>query len=485
MNVWADLGRAWHYLVLALGLLLSVWASGHALAYKRDPRAATLWIVIVWLFPLVGAVLYFLFGVNRIQRWAASLRADVTRLQAHPAGAVCAPEELPEAFPDGALDLEGLARAVGQVTSRPLLRGNRITPLVDGDEAFPAMLGAIAAAKRSVTLSTYIFDADEVGCAFARALGEAVRRGVEVRVLVDATGARYSWPSIFRALRREKVPYARFLRLLPIARLLAMNLRNHRKIMVVDGDLGFTGGMNIRVGHWLGKNSRRPVRDIHFRVEGPITGRLQEVFGEDWHFTTGEALRGELWFPPPAEAGPSVVRGISDGPDEDFDQLRWTILTALTAARCSIRVATPYFLPEPSLVAALNVAAMRGLSVDILLPSRSNLPLVHSASRAHWWQVLKHGCRIWLTPPPFDHSKLLIIDDAWCLVGSANWDPRSLRLNFEFNIECYDPELAKQLAQAFDLRRASAQQVTLKHVDDRSLPVRLFDGAARLLTPFL
>src|SRR4029434_8434242 len=151
---------------------------------------------------------------------------------------------------------------------------------------------------------------------------------------------------------------------------------------------------------------------------------------DDWRFTTGEALRGDAWFPVIQEAGDILARGLSAGPDEDFDRLRWTLLGALSVARSSVRIATPYFLPEPSLIAALNVAAMRGVQVDILLPSKSNLPFVHSASRALWWQVLEHGCRIWLSPPPFDHSKLLLLDDVWSLVGSANWDPRSLRLNF-------------------------------------------------------
>jgi cardiolipin synthase len=475
----------WNYFVTGLGLLLAVWASGHALVYKRDSRAATLWVGIVWLLPLVGAVLYFLLGVNRIKRWAASLRGGRKRVEGTRGDAICPPEELETRLPQSGLDAAGLARAVAQVTSRPLLRGNRIDPLVQGDEAYPVMLEAIREARQSVSVSTYIFDADEVGLLFAHALGDAVRRGVEVRVLIDATGARYSWPSILGPLRRAGVRHARFLRLLPLARLLAMNLRNHRKILVVDGQVGFTGGMNLRLGHWLSRHPPRPVQDVHFRVEGPVVAQLQAVFAEDWEFTTGEPLRGPAWFPPLGEAGPAVVRAISDGPDEDFGTLRWTILAALTAARRSIQIATPYFLPEPAIVAALNVAAMRGVEVDLLLPSRSNLPFVHQASRAHWWQVLEHDCRIWLSPPPFDHSKLMVVDQAWALVGSANWDPRSLRLNFEFNLECYHPELARRLGELLVTKIRSARQVTLAEVDERGMAKRLVDGTARLFTPFL
>ncbi|MBX3744963.1 MAG: PLDc N-terminal domain-containing protein [Verrucomicrobiae bacterium] len=485
MAWWAEAALAWEYGVLAVGLILAIWASGHALAYKRDPRAATLWIGLVWLLPVVGALLYSILGVNRIRRWAVSLRADMQRVAAEEPTARCRAEQLTELLGDGREHLEDLARTVDRVASRPLVRGNRVEPLIDGDEAFPFLLEAIRGAQRSIAVCTYIFDADAVGLELARELGEAVRRGVEVRVLIDATGVRYSWPPILGTLRREGVRHARFLRLFPIRRVLSMNLRNHRKIVVVDGRVGFTGGMNLRMGHWLGRRPRRPVRDVHFRLEGPVVAHLQEAFAEDWQFTTGEALRGETWFPALPERGPVAARGIADGPDEDLDQMRWVLLAALSAAKESVRIVTPYFLPEAALIAALNVAAMRGVRVDIVLPSRSNLPVVHGASRAHWWQVLEHGCRIWLSPPPFDHTKLMVVDGAWAMFGSANWDPRSLRLNFEFNVESYDTALAGRLEAVVEEKRARAREVTLAEVDGRSMGVRLWDGVARLFTPFL
>jgi cardiolipin synthase A/B len=216
-----------------------------------------------------------------------------------------------------------------------------------------------------------------------------------------------------------------------------------------------------------------------------VVAHLQEVFADDWFFTTREALRDGNWFPALESCGPVLARGIAEGPDEDFEKLRWTLLAALSAAKHSVRVATPYFLPEPTLIAALNLAVMRGVAVDILLPAKSNLPFIQWASTAHWWQVLERGCRIWLNPPPFNHSKVFVVDDCWALVGSMNWDPRSLRLNFEFNVECYDPALARTLAGWFDEQLRHSQQTTLAQVDARSLPVRLRDGAARLLTPFL
>jgi cardiolipin synthase len=480
-----SLANVWHYGLAALTLLMSLLSSAHALLHKRDSRSATLWVGFIWFVPLVGAVLYFILGVNRIKRQAILLRGDLKRFHARQIVNNCSIDQLSVHLPFVAHHLTSLACATAKVIARPLLPGNRVELMINGDAAYPAMLEAIANARHSITLSTYIFDRDEVGLTFAQALGAAVRRGVEVRVLIDATGTRYSWPTILGALRREGVRVARFLPTFPLWQLVSLNLRNHRKILVIDGHLGFTGGMNIRAGHWLAKKPSHPVRDLHFRLEGPVVAHLQEAFADDWFFTTREALRDEKWFPPLEDCGPVIARGIADGPDEDFEKLRWTILAALSAAKHSVRITTPYFLPEPTLIAALNLAVMRGVTVDILLPARSNLPFIQWASTAHWWQVLERGCRIWLSPPPFDHSKVFVVDDCWSLVGSTNWDPRSLRLNFEFNVECYDPALARTLTGWFDGQLRHSHQTTLTEVDARSLPVRLRDGAARLLTPFL
>lgn len=485
MDWLAELGKIWHWLVAALTVTLDVWASAHAILHKRDSRAATVWVGFVWFVPLFGAVAYFIFGVNRIKRRAVELRGEQERFASKTNTAGLDTTQLVGALNASDQQLAGLASAMANILPRPLLPGNQVKLLINGDAAYPAMLAAIAAARDTITLSTYIFDRDEAGLAFVQALGEAVRRGVKVRVLIDATGTRYSWPAILGALKREEIPHARFLRTFPLRRLLEMNLRNHRKILVVDGKIGFTGGMNIRIGHWLAKKPKSPVRDLHFQLTGPVVAHLQEAFAEDWCFTTGEALRGPHWFPSLENFGPVIARGITDGPDEDFEKLRWTILAAISAAKKSVRIATPYFLPEPTIIAALNLAAMRGVVVDILLPAKNNLPIVQWASQAMWWQVLERGCRLWLSPPPFDHSKVFVVDDAWSLIGSTNWDPRSLRLNFEFNVECYDPQLALALSEWFEAQLKVSRQTSLAEVDARSLPIRLRDGIARLFSPYL
>ncbi len=493
---WLDhIARFWPHLAAGFDLLAALLASAHALLHKRDSRAATLWLGCIWLLPALGPIFYLAFGVNRIRRRAVALGVHGTFIRA-------VPDDLGEPQHEGAEHLKMLARVVNSVAAHPLTAGNQIEPLVNGDEAFPTMLAAIDAAKKSISLCTYIFDNDASGKAFAAALARAVQRGVAVRVLVDSAGARYSWPPITRTLHRAKVPCARFLPSLAPWRVATINLRNHRKSLVADGELAFTGGMNIRHGNLLAAKPASPVQDLHFRLTGPLVAQLQEAFANDWAFTTGETLDGEIWFPsdeprrtdapdpkspkPKLPAtGEVIARVITDGPDADFEKARLTLLAALAEAQTSVKILTPYFLPDNALITALNLAALRGVRVDIVLPAHNNLPFVHWASRAMWWQVLERGCRVWLTPPPFDHSKLMIVDGHWVLLGSANWDARSLRLNFELNVECYGRAFAQEMEKVMAKKLSAAREVTLAEADGRPLAVKLRDAAARLFSPYL
>jgi cardiolipin synthase len=477
---WLDqIARFRPHLVAGFGLLAALLTSVHALLHKRDSRAATLWIGVIWLMPVLGSILYLVFGVNRIRRRAISLRPKKPSSRA-------IPQNFDEPEHEGAEHLKMLARVVSRVVAQPLTTGNQIQPLTNGDEAFPAMLAAIETAQKSISLSTYIFDNDKSGKQFAAALGRAAARGVVVRVLIDSAGARYSWPSIIHKLKRANVTVARFLPSLAPWRVMTLNLRNHRKSLVLDGQTAFTGGMNIRHGNVLAASPRHPVQDLQFRVEGLLVAQLQSAFADDWVFTTGEALNGEKWFPKPQPTDRGVIaRVITDGPDGDFEKLRLTLLAALAEAQMSVQILTPYFLPDPTLTTALNLATLRGVRVDILLPVRSNLPFMHWASRAMWWQVLERGCHIWLTPPPFYHSKLMIVDGHWVLFGSANWDARSLRLNFELNVECYGRDFANEMELLIQRKLHGAHEVTLAEVDRRSLPAKLRDAIARLFSPYL
>lgn len=486
MPGWVE--TAWPYVSSALAIAISVLASGYAILHKRDVRAAIGWVGVIWLVPFLGAVLFALLGVNRIRRKAVELRAGRQRIEGIVARDSVPMQlrpvrDLPSSLPE---HLRALARLVEQVTTRTLLGGNCITPLRNGDEAYPAMLETIERAERSITLSTYIFDNDRVGHRFVEALAAAKERGVEVRVLIDDAGARYSVPPITGLLRRRGVRVARFMPgWYKPWRAPFFNLRNHRKILVVDGRVGFTGGINIRDGHVLAESPKFPVADLHFKVEGPVVRHLQEIFADDWSFTTREKLEGEAWFPEIAPCGDTIARGIADGPDEDFEKVRWTFLGALACAKRSVRIVTPYFLPDQGLIQALGVAALKGVDVRIVLPSRGNLPIVQWAMWAQLWQVLIGGGRVWLTPEPFDHSKLMVVDDEWVLIGSANWDPRSLRLNFELGLECYDAHVGGFCTALVEQKIAAARELTLAEVDERPLATRLRDGVARLFTPYL
>lgn len=478
-----DLPGWWPYALGVLVGIIDLVASAHVLTRKRDVRSAIGWMGLIWLVPGVGSLLYALLGLNRVRRRATAIQRERERISSP------APDTTPIprgcAISDVDPQLRPLARLSEKLSGRPLLPGNRVQVLRDGDEAYPAMLAAIDGARRSVALATYIFGDDPAGKPLIEALAGAVRRGVEVRVLLDGVGVRYTWPPAHRALRRAGVNTQLFLPRLREAGLAFFNLRNHRKLLTVDGRTAFTGGINIQARNIHANHPRRAVRDLHFQLEGPIVGPLQEIFAEDWAFTTREWLDGEAWFPVLGAAGNTMARAFAGGPDGSLEILRTVLLGALASARESVRIVTPYFLPDSATIAALGVTALRGVVVDIVLPAHVNIPLVKWAAMAQLWQVLAPGCRVHLTPRPFDHSKLMIVDRAWTLLGSSNWDPRSLRLNFELDVECHDRELAAHLDAVVEERISTARRVTLEEVDARALPVRLRDGAARLLSPYL
>lgn len=471
-----------------LWLLISIFSlvsAGHALLNKRDPRAALIWILLCFTLPGLGAGLYWLLGINRIRTRARDWQARGTeRPWPEPSSSCWLPpaDDDPVFLHENNVALLALADAV---TRRPLVSGNRIDPLFNGEQAYPAMLEAIEQAKKEVNLSTYIFGVGKTGRAFIAALEAAAERGVTVRVLIDGVGERYDFPPARRLFKSNKVQVARFLPPSLFGRGIYLNLRNHRKLLVVDNRIGFTGGMNIGDRHLASDvRNRRRTADVHFCVQGPVVGQLQEAFLEDWSFATGEPFDNPP-YPPPVSNGHAFCRGISAGPNEDFDKLMWLLVGAFNSAQEHIRIMTPYFIPDRPLLTAINSAALRGVKVEIILPQKNNLPFVGWAARAYFWELLQYGTRVYYQPPPFNHSKLLLVDHHYCLVGSANLDPRSLRLNFEFNLTVFDKQLNQQLCRHFDEVRAQSRRVTLSEVDGRPLPLKLLDATCKLFSPCL
>ena len=464
---------------------ISVAASWHALLYKRDPRAAMGWITICLVLPIGGALLYYLFGINRVRTLAKELRrGSAFRIEipyersqnSHPHAA--SSQSIPGEFAE-------LARISEAVVAEPLLEGNRVEVLHNGEGAYPRMLEAIEAAERHVYLATYIFETNATGRRFIEALERAKKRGVDVRVMVDGIGGLYSRPGAVRLLKKRGVPAARFLppRLLPPE--VHINLRNHRKILAVDGSSAFTGGMNIGDRH-LADNLSNPDRiiDVHFRLNGPVVSRMERIFLEDWRFVTGKDSGARPPRPVGLE-GNAICQVISDGPNEDLDKLAAVLAAAAAAARRSIAIVTPYFLPPSQLVAALQAAALRGVEVTVILPGRNNLPYVHWATRNMLWELLQRDVRVFYQPPPFAHTKLFLVDNHYAHIGSANLDSRSLRLNFEMTVEIYEKSFVQDLAAYVESLRQSSQEVSLEELDGRSLLVRTRDALAWLCSPFL
>ncbi|GLK73978.1 PLDc N-terminal domain-containing protein [Ancylobacter dichloromethanicus] len=469
----------WPHLVLVTSGTVGVVAAIHAAMTKDDVRAAIGWVGVILLSPLIGAFLYLVAGINRIRQSAAGRRRASQdrhrRLGRPPIAIALSPS------------LSAMKRLGDRVAAFPLTSGNAVQMLDSGDAAYPAMLAAINGAKRHVALSSYIFDNDPVGVEFAGALIAAHQRGVAVRVLIDAIGARYSRPSIVGRLQAGGVVTDLFMGNLIGPRLPYANLRSHRKMLIVDGTLGFTGGMNIRAQFTSAHAGDDPARDTHFRVEGPAVEQLLTVFAQDWAFTTDEHLDGPAW----AEGdhatprGPVAVRVVPSGPDRNLACAHSVIMGALTMAQNRVRLCSPYFLPDQQLIGAFAVAGRRGVEVDVVIPSANNLKLVDYAMTAQLDQVLAGECQVWRAAGMFDHSKLMTVDGCWAYVGSSNLDPRSLRLNFELDLELYDPAIAGAIEARIGAMVAAGSRETLATLAARPFLKKLRNRAIWLASPYL
>ena len=477
----------WPHILTVVSILVAVPAAIHAAMTKNEVRAAIGWVGVIFLSPIVGALIYAIGGINRIRHKSLAVeRAAHGHHRSSPLG---------EAVADGLIAnrfgrrFAALGRLGDSVTHHRMTTGNMVEMLDSGDRVYAAMVEAIAQAKRSVILQSYIFDRDPAGLRVADALIAAAGRGVAVRVLIDAIGVRYSRPSILGHLHEGGVTTALFNgKIIEGLRLPYANLRTHRKIVVVDGAVAFMGGMNIRKDFTLEFAGPDHSHDTHFRVEGPVVADIFAIAAEDWNFATDEALDDDTWAVEPVRTmagGPLLARAVPSGPDSSLETSHKLLMGAFSVARHSIRIMSPYFLPDRELISALTTAARRGVEIDIVVPGTNNLMLVDRAMTAQFDQVLGPNCRIWRSRGSFDHSKLLTIDDAWSFVGSSNLDPRSLRLNFEIDLEIVDADFAAEIAARIDAVKEQADEVTRAGLKARPLPVRLIDRALWLGSPYL
>lgn len=461
--------------------LEAVWIAAMAtwIALERRPAAATLaWIFALAFLPAIGIPIYLLVGPRRLER----KRRDYVRALAERWTVEGAPQ--PEvAVPHDVARQIRLAVGSGEA---PLLPATAYSLHHDGLSAFEAIRTAVAGATHHVHLEFYIWDADAIGRELVELLAARARAGVEVRLLVDAVGAHGTPDRFFDPVVRAGGRFARFhptsLRFL--ARRF-LNFRTHRKIVVVDGRIGITGGMNVSDHQTIGKRGEPPWRDTQVQLEGPSVHGLQAVFLENWQYATGAAPEGDAYYPP--DPRPSLVwtQVLASGPDRDAYPIHELVVSAIAAADDRVWIANPYLVPDEALTVALRLAAHRGVDVRLLVPARGDSRLVDAAMRSYFDELTASGVRIFEYGPAFLHAKTLLVDGELALVSTANLDNRSFRLNFEVGVVVHGERMADELSLQFVRDLEAAVEVHRDRTARLAFAPRLAEAAARLFSPVL
>ncbi len=474
----------WVTIIVIFHISLSLLTSVHVLLFKENERTSLAWIGLVILSPVVGILFYWLFGINRIKRSALkkhpqSLKKDFrhqeTRIKYH---------HLPKNWHSAII-------AGHRINPVNYVADNSVEPLINGDMAYPAMIKSIHGAKRYIVLSSYIFDYDPLGRQFINALTQAHQRGVIVNVLLDRIGIGYSWHKSDRALKKLGVRTARFLPTISLTSIRFINLRNHRKILCVDGEVAYIGGMNVSQNNVV-KSAAHPIDDIQFKVTGPVIDQISQVFIEDWFFATRELIKFPRYSIKTSSNSVEqtndksvIARVIQDGPDEHHNRIRWTLINALVCAQTSVKIMTPYFIPDQTLMTSLHAAALRGVSIEIIVPEHSDIPIVDWVMEANFLRIIEHGIQVYKSKRPFDHSKIVIIDDIWSFIGSTNWDARSLEFNFEINLECFDTNLNAKLTKFFTIKKQNATPVIKDEINGLPTYKKIRNNLFRLFSPYM
>lgn len=463
------------YISLAIGTIV------HILLFKKDIKSSIGWIGLVILAPILGSILYLFLGINRVRRKATKLRKKGSILEKF------TKQEIQDFFQNLPLHTKQFIIYGNNVYSQTFAAGNNIKPLQNGTEAYPEMIELIKNAKKEVLVESYIFDYDDETEKFLDAFRTAISNGAQVKVLVDGIGTL----AFFRRTIEEKLKEIKGLEYgvflppkIPIA-LPFVNMRNHRKIMIIDGKFAFFGGMNLSKENVLIDDKKRGVIDITFKVEGPVIDQLSQVFEDDWEFTTGKSMRACSKYIKNIEAGNMPAKVIPDGPDNEQGKIERLVHGTINAATKKISIVTPYFLPEDNILTALEMAAMKGIVVEVIIPEFNDHRVLNWAEEPNFLSLLEKGVKIYRTPPPFDHSKIFVVDNEWVFIGSANWDVRSFRLHFESNMEILSKELASQLCDIIEKKKEASKMVTIEECKNMHILKRLRNNAFRLLTPYL
>jgi cardiolipin synthase len=455
---------------------------------KRDPGKSWAWIAAVTILPVVGFILYMIFGRNRrkekIYRPAKppEIELQLETLSSHQLYRLNDPTL--EHRPEIRKNKDIITLLLNNNRSLLSVR-NRVKVLNDGAETFPALLEALRGAKTFIHVEYYIFEKDRIGREIAGVLIEKARAGVEVRFIYDDVGSWGLSRKFLNRMKRAGVQVHCFQRVVFPWLTSKINYRNHRKIVVVDGRVGFTGGVNIarryltgtRLGVW---------RDTHLRIEGEAVLSLNLVFARDWYFASGEMLGDEdRYFPAAPVDIETPVQIASSGPDSDWASIMQAFFAAITRAKDHIYLSTPYFLPNQAILTAVEVAAMSGVDVRLLLPERSDSKVVHWATKSYIGELLDAGVKVYFYRKGFNHSKLMLIDGLFCSVGTANMDNRSFDVNFEVTALLYDRKVTEELEKKFleDLR--DSERITPKDWAERPGWDSFREGLARLFAPLM
>jgi cardiolipin synthase A/B len=448
---------------------------------RRESGATLAWVVLIIAFPLVGLLAFWVLGTTRLRMRRKRRRKAETAMSGKTSPLVVAaamalePNEKAPVAPE-MTDLVRRLDGVGPIA------GNAVTLFREGPGVFDAIEQAVNEAKDHVHVEYYIWEPDRLGHRMRDVMAAAARRGVAVRLLVDDVGAMKAKPKFFAPIEEAGGRVRRFLPVSLFTRRLDLNNRNHRKIVVVDGKVGFTGGMNVGE-EYLGID--KPWRDAHVRVEGPAVARLQELFAQDWYHTVAEDLGQARYFPITGRRGDVWCQFVGSGPD---DQGWYSIATLLFASiglsRDRVWIQTPYFVPDPPMTVALCTAALRGVDVRLLLSSALDHPAVLYAARSHYAELLAAGVKIWELPI-MQHNKTVTIDGKLSTVGSTNFDRRSFRLNFEANAFFYGPPLALEIEKMFEDTQREARRITPEGFARRSRMRKAFEAMARVMAPIM
>ena len=372
-------------------------------------------------------------------------------------------------------------RSMGHLIGPAILASNRVDALINGDQIFPAMLESIRSARKTIDLETYIYWSGDIGQKFAEALAERAQAGVKVHVLIDWVGSRKVNSRDLQVMREAGVEVEKYNPLVWF-NLARLNHRDHRKLLIVDGKIGFIGGAGL-ADLWQG-NADAPNhwRDTQFRLEGPAVGQMQAAFMDNWVKTTGRVLDAEDYFPELPPAGDNLAQVFFSSPRDGTESVRLMYLLAIAAATKNIRLSASYFVPGALTTEELVDASQRGVNVEIIVPgAKTDLPVVRYASRAKWGPLLRAGVKIYEYELTMYHCKVMIVDDVWVTVGSANFDNRSFRLNDEANLNVYSAEFAAEQARIFDEDRRNARLISYKEWKGRGLCTKLLE---RILSPF-